>query len=294
MKKVFGRLVALTIIMLLIISMMHLAFVLYKQKDVKRVYMISPSTEVLFIGSSQVGCSIDEDKKGVYHLQKLWVSATITPSYLMRLKELDRRRQLDMVKTVICPFSIQSVYGQSRYGYLMGWYKELPVSWRYLDMLPYSKREFAWYILCNLRIPFPMCLSEIPPDREGLASRSETYRNKVLLEFKRMAREVQARGSSPEWETRLFDAYRTMDEICKRHGIRFVVYRAPMLPDYERNLPAEARHQIAIYEKRLCDMGIEYIKPQLELDDQYFFDYVHLTKSGAERFTFALFQELKK
>ena len=211
-------------------------------------------------------------------------------SCLMRLNELERREQLNNLKVVVVPFNIHSVTAQSKRGYLWGWYQELPVSWRYTDILPYGKVKFAWYILCNLRFPFLMHLSDNPPERAGLASRPESYRRKVLVQFQNAARNVQVRGSSPNWERCFFDAYREMSEICKRHGIRFVVYKAPLLPDYERNLSTEAQRQIAVYEKRLCDIGLAYIKPQIELDDKYFFDDVHRIKSGAELFTAELFR----
>ena len=114
----------------------------------------------------------------------------------------------------------------------------------------------------------------------------------MLAQFRQTAREAQACGTSPDWERRLFDAYREMDEICKRHGIRFVVFKAPLLPDYERNLPEEALRQMEGYEKRLRDMGIRYLKPQVELDERHFFDDVHLVKSSAEIFTIELFRQL--
>ena len=103
---------------------------------------------------------------------------------------------------------------------------------------------------------------------------------------------MRACGSAPGWEERLFDAYREMDDICRRHGIRFVVYKAPLLPAFERNFPAETQAQIAAYEQRLCDMHIEYVKPQIELDERYFFDNVHLTMPGAKLFTADLFRLL--
>ena len=83
-----------------------------------------------------------------------------------------------------------------------------------------------------------------------------------------------------------------MSDICKRHGIRFVVYKAPLLPEFERNLPAEVQKQVAAYEQGLRDMHIEYVKPQIELDERYFFDDVHLIKSGAKLFTADLFRLL--
>ena len=104
---------------------------------------------------------------------------------------------------------------------------------------------------------------------------------------------MRACGSVPKWEERLFNAYREMDEICRRHGIRFVAYKAPLLPAFERNFPAETQAQIAAYEQRLYDMHIEYVKPQIELDEQHFFDAVHLTMPGAKLFTAELFRLLE-
>ena len=292
MVKFLSRLALLAAILLMVIIGMHAVAIWNMQDDVEAIYTIDPSTEVLFLGSSQVGCSIDEDEDKVYHLRKIWASYTIVPSCLMRLRELERRWQLDHLKTIVVPFNVNSVLAQNKKEYLGAWYRELPVSWRHMDLLPYSRLELSWYILCNLRYPFMMVLAEEPPEREGLASRPEAYRNKMLTTFRQNARETRACGSAPEWEERLFGAYREMNDICKRHGIRFVVYKAPLLPEFERNLPAETQKQVAAYEQRLRDMRIEYVKPQVELDERHFFDDVHLIKSGAKLFTADLFRLL--
>ena len=292
MVRFLSRLALLAAILLMVIIGMHAVAIWNMQDEIKAVYTISPSTEVLFLGSSQMGCSIDEDEAQTYHLRKLWVSETIAPSCLMRLREFERRGQLEHVKTVVVPFNVNSVTAQTRQDYLWAWYLELPVSWRYMDLLPYGKLELAWYILCNQRFPFRMLLEELPPDRQGLASRPEAYRNKMLSMFRQMAQETRACGSAPQWEERLFGAYQEMSDICKRHGIRFVVYKAPLLPEFERNLPAETQNQIAVYEQRLREMHIEYVKPQIELDERYFFDHVHLTMPGARLFTADLFRVL--
>ena len=292
MVKFLSKLALLAAILLIVIIGMHAVAIWNMQDAVEAIYTIDPSTEVLFLGSSQVGCSIDEDEDKVYNLRKIWASYTIVPSCLMRLRELERRGQLDHLKTVVVPFNVNSVLAQNKKEYLGAWYRELPVSWRHMDLLPYSRLELAWYILCNLRYPIMMILAEEPPEREGLASRPEAYRNKVLATFRQNARETRACGSAPEWEERLFGAYREMDEICKRHGIRFVVYKAPLLSEFERNLPAETQKQVAAYEQGLRDMHIEYVKPQIELDERHFFDDVHLIKSGAKLFTAALFSLL--
>ena len=301
MIRFLFRLALLAAILLMVIIGMHAVAIWNMQDDVEAIYTIDPSTEVLFLGSSQVGCSIDEDEDKVYNLRKIWASYTIVPSCLMRLRELERPGQLDHLKTVVVPFNVNSVLAQNKKEYLGAWYRELPVSWRHMDLLPYSRLELAWYILCNLRYPIMMILAEEPPEREGLASRPEAYRNKMLATFRQNARNVRAREDAPDdtnplcsplTSKHLFGAYQEMSDICKRHGIRFVVYKAPLLSEFERNLPEETQNQIAVYEQRLRDMHIEYVKPQIELDERYFFDHVHLTLPGAKLFTADLFRLL--
>lgn len=301
MVRFLSRLALLAAILLMVIIGMHAVVIWSMQDDVEAIYTVDPSTEVLFLGSSQVGCSIDEDEDKVYNLRKIWASYTIVPSCLMRLRELERRGQLDHLKTVVVPFNVNSVLAQNKKEYLGAWYRELPVSWRHMDLLPYSRLELAWYILCNLRYPIMMILAEEPPEREGLASRPEAYRNKMLATFRQNARNVRAREDAPDDADplgspltikHLFGAYQEMSDICKRHGIRFVVYKAPLLQEFERNLPVETQNQISAYEQRLRDMHIEYVKPQIELDERHFFDDVHLIKSGAKLFTAALFSLL--
>lgn len=293
MVKFLSRVAALSAILLMIIIGMHVVAIWKMQDDAKAVYKIDPLTEVLFLGSSQVGCSIDEDEGRVYNLRKLWVSETITPSCLMRLRELERGGQLDGLKAVVVPFNVNSVTAQTKKGYLWAWYLELPVAWRYMDMLPYGKLDLAWYMLCNLRFPFRMLLEEVPPERESLAERPEAYRKKVVSLFKKDAQICSGLVGGQDLLDLLFGSYREMDEICRRHGIRFVVYKAPLLPAFERNLPAETQSRIAAYEQRLHDMHIEYVKPQIELDERHFFDAVHLTMPGAKLFTAELFRLLE-
>ena len=278
--------------MLCIIFVMHIVAIWNLRDDLERTYTLNPSTEVLFIGSSQVGCSIDEDEENRYHLQKLWVSDTITPSFLMRLKELDRRGQLANIKMIAVPFNINSIRAQAARNYLWAWYQELPIAWRYMELLPYSHLRLIQYILCNLRYPFYMHFSENTPERDGLAARPESYRKQMIEMFVRLARNVKPQGTSPDWEEHLLEAYREMNLIAMRHGIRFIVFKAPLLPQYELNLSDDVMYKVSMFEQKLKSVGIEYVAPNIALDSQYFFDDAHLIKSGAKIFTEVLFSTI--
>ncbi len=293
MKKFLSRLAIVSIAMIVIIVGMHAVAILNLQDDVDSAYTIDKSTEVLFVGSSQLGCSIADELSQKYHFQKLWVSDTITPAFLMRLRELERRGQLDGIKTVVVPFNIHSVTAQSERGYLWSWYQELPVSWRYMDIVPYSRIDFFRYIFSNLRFPFHIHVCDTPPERAPLSKRPQHYREKAIESFVLSARNLEARGSSVDWERMLFDAYDEMSKICERHKIKFVVYKAPLLPQFEENISTVANMEIAKYEQRLADMGIRYVVVDINLDERHFIDSVHLEMSSAKLYTEALFAQIK-
>ena len=155
MVRFLSRLALLAAILLMVIIGMHAVAIWNMQDELKSAYTISPSTEVLFLGSSQTGCSIDEDESQTYRLRKLWVSETIAPSCLMRLRELERRGQLERVKTVVVPFNVNSVTVQTRQGYLWAWYLELPVSWPLrFPVQPGSWASSRFSFPCGIWDPF--------------------------------------------------------------------------------------------------------------------------------------------
>lgn len=75
MKRFVITLASLSAIMLLVVVGMHVVAILNLQDDVDAAYTIPKGTEILAIGSSQLGCSLDDDSK--YKMYKLWVSDTM-------------------------------------------------------------------------------------------------------------------------------------------------------------------------------------------------------------------------
>ncbi|MBO7720824.1 MAG: hypothetical protein J6T01_00290 [Kiritimatiellae bacterium] len=213
----------------------------------------------------------------------IWVSDALTETFLMRLKEFERRGQLGGgVKTVVVPFNFVTFTRQKADSIKWSWYKELPVSVRYLDMLPCSKLEFARYIACNLRYPLPMLLqSGFPKGRTSIARLPERRREKNLSMFENEGRSiVLGKDSLPNWEGRIFGAYREMKEICTRNGTGFAILRMPVLPQYRNATGDDVRELEDEFVKRFRNDGMEVLEVKVDLTAADFFDNVHLVESG--------------
>lgn len=291
MKRFVFTLLGLSFAMILVIAVMHIAAMWQLREKVETAYTLDPSCDVLVIGSSQVGCSIDASPE--FHNNVLWVSDTISPSILMRLKELERHGQLDKVKTLVVPFNFISVTSLTMYKYKWAWYQELPVSWRYLDMLPCSTLEFFCFVAGNLRCPLMMHVKDGVPVRDPLTKRPEAYRKKVIDEFVNSANEMTGiRGEIPDWEERFLACYSAMKAVCDRHQIRFVVYQPPLLKQYYDALSPECLSQESELISKLQALGIEYVATPRDYPESLFFDGVHMVISGARQFTEDLYSRM--
>lgn len=291
MLRFCRTLLALCVLMVLTIIVMHAVQIMSMMGDVNRTFTLKEDQDVLFIGSSQVGCAIVESPQ--FHNRVSWISDTIVQSYLMRLKEYERRGQLKDVKVCVVPFNVFSITAQNKKAFKWAWYQEIAISWRYLDMLPCGRLEFARYIACNLRFPFMIHVQDGPPMRDGLTARPKQFRERFFKGQDAWARSLsQVKGSYPGWEENVFCAYEEMREICNRHQIRFVIFRAPVLPRFDHLIPETGQRMVREWENRFRNSGFEYVDTEHEMPEKYFFDSVHLICDGAELFTEDLYRRM--
>lgn len=291
MKRFVLTLLGLCASIAMIVLAMHAVVIYRQQAVVDETYTLGKNgADVLFIGSSQVGCSIEESPR--FHNQKLWVSDTISQSFLMRLKELERRDQLKKIKVCVVPFNLFSITSQNKGSFLWAWYQEIPVSWRYLDMLPCGLFQFVRYIACNLRYPFHIHVSDSSSPQDPLNTKPQKYQEAKRRGFVASAKkQSDPRGRLDDWESRLIGCYDEMRKICARNGIRLIVYKAPILSCYEDAVPVAGKARVADMVKKMQAHGIEYVDTGLSLGEAHFRDAVHLVGSGASLFTERLYEK---
>lgn len=290
MKRFVLRLGLLSAAIVLIVVAMHVAVVWSEQKVVDERYALD-GVDVLFVGSSELGCAIEESPR--FRNRVLWHSATIAQSFLMRLKELERRGELRKVKVCIVPYGSSVMIDQSRSGYLWAWYQELPISWRYLDMLPFNLGEFAVYMARNLRLPLCIDMNEPVPVRDPLSRRPEKYRNGVLKQVIADARNrIGFFGNLPNCREGLLDCYRQIHEICRRNGVRCILLKAPVLSVSVDNLSPSAQRELEDFTDQLRANALECVDLNLRMGTDCFFDAGHLVSSSARTFTERLYEVL--
>lgn len=292
MKKFVLKLVAFGATIVLAIIALHIGTILVCRAEMDGVYRLNPDQDVLFLGSSQMGCAIEESPR--FHNKSIWMSNTISQSCLLRLLELERRGQLENVKVLAMPFHVFSITTQSRFIFEWAWYQELALTWRHLDMLPCTATKFLSFMVSNLRLPLAIHVESKPPSRPGLSSRPKSHQDKF---YRNCAAEAErlttVAGDYEGWERSFYGAHRRIKEICNRHGIRFVLFRAPVLPYFDHRIPESGQAMVEAAVAHLRDMGIEYVDTEHEIPEKYFFDNVHLIKEGATIFTEDLYRRMK-
>ena len=293
MKKFVFRLVVAVTIMIVVVVIMYLPPFFAAERQIDEVYTIPHGTEMLFIGASNVGYSIYNDPG--LKMKMIWVSGTCPLSILMRLRELERRRQLDSIKVCLIPMDISSFSAQTNEKLNWALYKELPLSLRYPEMFPEGRLAFAAYILRNLRSKAPFAVTEKAPDRPGLPDNSDNYRDYIYRLMKKEATElVHLTEDAPAAARSLLDCIGQIKEVCVRHDIRLVAFRSPYLPLFRDSIPKSCWDEFYFYAKKLEGMSIEFVEIHLNLGEEYFFDHKHLTEVGAKIFTEKLIEELHK
>ena len=286
MKRFSQTLLILCVFFVVTVVAMHIVDIVRLQSSVDSVYTLTPAQKYLFLGSSQVGCGIEESAN--LHNKVLWVSDTTILHALVRLRELDRRKQLRHVKVVAIPFNFVVLQQYSERTLKWGWYQELPVAYRHFDIYPFSLAGFLGYVASNLRWPFHMVAkSAYPVGRPAIRQRPEAWRQKFLVDSVRSASQMAyGKGCCAGWEEMLKNHLIEMKAICDRHGIRFVVFRMPVLPQFEGAVPDDVLQQEGVWFRFLEGLGCTCVTPNEKnaYDDTKFFDTVHFMEPGTAAF----------
>lgn len=292
MTKFILKIGCLVGIVAMTVVLLHAWRIMSVRSALEVVYSISDKQDVLFIGSSQVGCSIIEGEK--FHNKKIYVANTFFQAFVMRLRELERRGQLANVKTLFLSFNFITLDRQTEWHWLHAYYQELPVSYRYLNDMPVPLYKLIWYIATNLRWPIPLkVMSENTGSGTAITERPEIWRVKNMGAFRSQHRpefdEIDRRNFNG-WKESLQNAILEAKHICERHSIRFVMVEMPVLPEYEERVKDSVKTETARWVKWIEGQGIEYIHNPSIYGEDLFLDRCHMVRRGAERFMHDLYK----
>ena len=280
------------ITMVLVVLGMHVVTIVLSQEKVNSTYSIDEECDVLVMGSSDAGCSIVEGKE--FHNKVAWTSMTTLPSILIRLREFERRNQLNHVKTLIVPFSVKSLSIYTDVVLSERYYSEFPMSWRYYGDYPGSVMGLVKYAATHLRFPMRFALSfESVPVRKSLVDRSVKERQEYFDKATGLSKNMILDGVLINgWEDSVKTSISEIHHICRKYNIRLVFYQAPFYDVFRKSVPIASVEKEREIVNWMRQVGIEYAEDFCKLDEKDYYDWVHLTSEGAIKFTRCMYKAL--
>ena len=295
MKKFVWSIVAFAVPSVGLLALISIARYASLEPMCSQMFHVRPEQKILILGDSHAQCDFLEKpdfgiKMLVYHSTQMNIS-------LIRLKELERRGGLSGIKLCVLNFCQTTI---------REWNEEelLESSWR---MMPYALRHCEWIfvdrhrVYLNLMRKMLVSPHDLPPlaadpswriDGASFADRPADWRRKnVEGELGRHFGEFKAMKDSRKLQ---LQTLREINNVCTRHGIKLVLYSAPLTKEYYEGIPDWAKANMEWWKVVVKDMGIPYYDYMQRCGPDMFADCDHLLKSGAERFTDLFYCEVLK
>ena len=261
------------------------------ESQIKEAFSHFDNQDVLFLGSSQIGCGIVESPQ--YHNKVIWTSGKTIQSVGIRLSEMERRGLLSGVTICFIRLNALTVFQQFEDGLNSSWYDELPISWRYGSWYPVSCFSQLKYALSHLKFPFSFSVRQaVPTNKVPICERDVKWRKEFFSEiFSRDYRSPIDKLASG-WRASVERSLCEIKRICEANGIRLIALDLPILPQYEDMFSAEERKVVENLKEQVKCLGIEVFRVRGAFDEESFFDEGHLTAHAAERYTKLLYSQL--
>jgi len=289
MKKFILSLLGLALLSVTGIIATYAVMIYRYQPKLTSIYSIAPNQDVLFIGSSQIGCGARRLPK--YHHKLIWYMTSTFPTFEIHLRELERRGQLDGVKLLIMNLNNRSLVQLEEENVQRIWHRALPLYWRYWKDYPASRMSFLWYAMNHFQDVTSFACSDGEEDHYPVTEKDEKEFRTFLAEAAKDARERGVEKRLSGYEQMMCDSLVHIKDIADRHGIRAITVAMPVLKEEMDNLnPFEVKRleSLIAFSSRLgishYDLGV--------FEDGCFFDEVHLTTAGSELFMKRLYTKL--
>ncbi len=265
--------------------------VIYWQTRVEESLRVEPWQRVLFIGDSHIGCTFVEVPK--YENRIIWESSMPQQFTLMRLREMEKREFLNGIEVLVLDFGLQSIGQQRRDRMKEFWWRMLPMTYKYCDLLPLSWREYMSQFVSAPRGRMHI-IENMPTANISVLSRSEDEKEE---EFEKTAEMHFRWMDHPElmcnrWEESLKGAICEIQSICRRNNIRLLFFTAPLTSYYNDSIPQGVEEKLQEIVGYIKGLGIPYYDLRRWGCDDDFRDCFHLRMDGAIKFTEWFYREV--
>ena len=268
------------------------------QKDAAAAFAVPPETEVVFIGNSHTGCTFTEASE--FRNRVVWRHATGFTLHYLRFLELERRGAFDgNVKACVVDCDWPALDGCSRKCEVSNFLDCLPVTWRYWDKTLLTKGEILRAVLTHPGREFYYSCETPPPEVPNWTTRTAEERANLMKPMDPNARTFRRAGNAfvdypHDWQSRVLDMIRDMKERCDRHGVRLILFAAPLASDAGERTNPDTWALVTEFAARVRALGVEYCDFRLAYPDEKFRDAGHLLLSTSYEFTKRFYAEVLK
>lgn len=290
MKNLICRLLFATCLFFVLAVMTFVVMVFVYRTKFDKVLRPSPCQDILFVGSSQIGCSIVEDLR--YHNKVLWTADRPMQSVAVCVRAMEERGFLDNIKVLCIRVNRSSIVTETPEKLAAAWYRELPISWCCGASYSLPHWELLKYLIAHMAWPIKwQVLAGRATGRRPVSQQTQAWRENLIKEMKVEGADVK--GLIPNWKEETLAAYASIQETCRRKGIRLVGVDFPYFRDWTKCIGEELRLMTNELVNDIKTMGVEVVSFPEGFSDDYFFDMVHMTEDGAELFTKVLYEKLE-
>ena len=253
------------------------------------VYSITKNQDILFIGSSQIGCAVLESPE--YHNKVIWYMTSTIPTFVIHFKELLRRGQLSNVRKLIVNFNSQSIEATRQEWFQLITHRAFPLFWRYLGDYPAGYFAFISYSVSHCPDVMSFTIKDTPVDHRSISERGEDWYNGFIADVKNDVKSRNLADVLPHTEQILCKAIDELYGLAKENGIELIVVEMPVIEAVAISLPIEHRELLSRINGHIEGLGIRRIVLD-SFSDQYFFDSVHMTSAGRSIFMEKLYKAI--
>ena len=194
----------------------------------------------------------------------------------MRLKELERRNQLDGIKYCIIDADYEGLCGRMKPSHVEKTYLEsLLFSWRYLNVLPDGKCQnlfsaFTWQ-------GYRRCLKSSLPNTNNLyinLPRNNQY-SLITKAMKAIDADILYHHDMVDMNKNIL---KEIKQLCEKRNIKLVLVAGPLVKEHP--LRGAMRNVLDEWKSFLNKEGVDYWDLRGELPDKFFYDIDHLSATG--------------
>ena len=257
------------------------------QDKVREHFKIKPGTLALCIGNSHAECSWVEVPGS--KIKNSFEVDTVFPMFLWRLKEFDRRGQLQNAKNVIVIYD-QTAFRCHEKRFAYRYRMAFAYQWRYFFEIP--PRVDSWNCLLDTMTHLGSHWGVAGAERKGDDVPIDITAKPRFLAQEKSGEKVDYKAFWEGQEREVRCELEEMRDICRRNGVHLMLLWSPLCSELRQRDTSDGVDVLYDGLAELArEVGVDCIDERAWAPDYLFRDASHLSFAGAKKFSCYFFEK---